>query len=137
MPRKKTTVAPIRQGWLDSVIPLLREGSAEKIHWTGRAQRDMVDLGLAFKHEVYALCLLVLTHPCPLGEEIFGMVDETDGTSCEAWAFLCPHPLDEAAYVYAKIGLHHGRLHINLFSFHADLSGELKAAVRSFLTRKP
>jgi hypothetical protein len=137
MPRKKTTVAPIPQGWLDAVIPLLREGSAEKIHWTGRAQRDMADVGLAFKHQAYELCLVVLTHACPIGEEIFGMLDETDGSLCETWAFLCPHPLDDAEYVYAKIGLHQGRLHINLFSLHADLSGGLKAAIRKYLTRKP
>ena len=136
MPRKKTTVAPIPQGWLDAVIPLLRDGAPGKIHWTGRAQREMAVLGLTFKHEAYELCLEVLRHHCPLGEQILDMVDETDGSLCDTWAFLCPHPLNASDYVYAKIGLHHGRLHINLFSLHVDLSGKLKVAIRTYLKRK-
>lgn len=65
-----------------------------------------------------------------VGEPIYDMIDERDGTLCETWAFLCPNPLGRPEPIFAKIGLHQGLLHINLFSLHVDLSGKLQKAIR-------
>lgn len=136
MPKKKTTVvAPLPQGWLDAVIPLLDEQDPGKIHWTGQAEHDMAEAGLGFKYEAYELCLRVLQYPGMLGEQILDMVDAKDNTICETWAFLCPNPLGNPDPIFAKIGLHQGRLHINLFSLHVDRSGKLKKAIRAYLKR--
>ena len=130
----KTKIRPIPDPWLERVIPLLEQGDPNKILWSVRAQSNWQEFGM--KHEAYPLCLEVLTSAAPLGEEIFTMTDRKDHSVCETWAFPCPHPLNKGTYLYAKIGLHHGRLHINLFSLHVDLSGDLVSAIRTYLKSK-
>ncbi len=130
MPKKQTTVAPLPQDWLEAVIPILRNGDHNAIQWTGRALREMAAAGLGFKHEAYELCLRVLRTPGMLGESISGMIDETDGTLCDTWAFLCPHPLGISKPLYVKIALHQSRVLIHLISLHTDHSGALLAAIR-------
>ncbi len=49
---------------------------------------------------------------------------------------LCPNPLGNPDPIFAKIGLHQGRLHINLFSLHVDRSGKLLKAIRDYLKHK-
>ena len=132
MPKKKSIVEPIPQEWLDAVIPLLRAGDPASIEWSGRSQRDLSAVGLAFKFEAYEKCLAVLQTTGVLGEQISGMIDLRDKSSCETWAFLCPHPLEIPTPVYAKIGLHQGRLKIVFVSFHEDLSGKLFRAVQNY-----
>ena len=137
MPRQRTTVAPIPQGWLDAVILLLKEGDDEKILWTAGAQGGMADGGLRFKTEAYDLCLGVLQNSAMLGEQILDMVDEIDGTICQTWAFLCPNPFGPPhPPLYAKIGLHEGRLHINFISLHTDRSGKLLKAMKAYYKEK-
>jgi hypothetical protein len=55
---------------------------------------------------------------------------------CEAWAFLCPHPLGSHVPVYAKIGLHDDQLNIELFSLHIDHSGDLKEKINNYRAKK-
>jgi len=88
MPPKKTIVAPLPQHWLDAVIPLLEGQEVGTILWTSRAEREMTAAGIGFRHEVYELCLRVLGAIGMLGEEIHGMVDESDNTACETRAFF-------------------------------------------------
>lgn len=134
MPKRKTTVvAPLPRGWLHAVIPLLEAGDAGKIQWTGRALREMSAVGIGFKHEAYDLCLEILRSPSVLGEQILDMVDDTDNTLCETWAFPCRNPLGQSELLYVKIGLHQGKLHINFFSLHVDLSGKLRTAIQNHL----
>lgn len=133
MASKKIIVAPLPQPWLDAVIPILERQIVRTILWTGRAEREMTAAGLAFRHEAYELCLRVLRATGMLGEEIFGMIDESDNTACETWAFLCPHPLQLRSPLYVKIALHHGRSRLVIISMHTDHSGTLIQAIRSFL----
>jgi hypothetical protein len=49
MPAGKTAVAPLRQHWLDAVIPILEHGDPASILWTGRAQREMSAAGIHWK----------------------------------------------------------------------------------------
>ncbi len=137
MASSKTTIAPLPEPWLASVIPILERGDPASILWTGRAQREMAAAGLEFKWNAYELCLQVLRTPGMLGEQIHGMIDERDNTICETWAFLCPHPLQLKTPLYVKIALHGRRLHLVMISMHTDHSGKLLQAIRTFLKEKP
>jgi hypothetical protein len=130
----KQTAEPIPEPWLARVIHLLEQGDPKKIIWSGRALMDWQEFGM--KHDAYALCLEVLRSPTPIGQQIHTMDDRIDHSLCETWAFPCPHPCNPKTYLYAKIGLHHGQLRINLFSLHVDLSGDLVAAIRTYLKSK-
>lgn len=136
MPSQKTIVAPLAQAWLDAVISLLERQEAGTILWTARAEREMSAAGLGFKHEAFELCLRVLRATGMLGEQIYGMVDESDNTTCETWAFLCPHPLRLKTPLYVKIALHGGRARLVIISMHTDDSGKLLQAIRSFLRKR-
>jgi hypothetical protein len=136
MPARKTAVAPLPQHWLDAVIPILERGDPAFILWTGRAQREMSAAGIQFNWDAYERCLQVLRTPGMLGEQIPGVVDERDGTLCETWAFLCPHPLRLPIPLYVKIALHGSRVHLVMISMHIDHSGKLLAAIRSLLKKK-
>lgn len=129
MPAKKTTVTPLPQHWLGAVIPLLERGDPACILWTGRAQREMAAAGLSFKWDAYQLCLEVLRTPGVLGEKIPGMIDESDNTVCETWAFLCPHPLQLKIPLYVKIALHGSLIRLVMISMHTDHSGKLLQAI--------
>lgn len=136
MPAKKTACAPLPLHWLGAVIPILERGDPDAILWTGRAQREMAAAGLDFKWNAYQLCLQVLRTPGMLGEEIPGMIDESDDTLCETWAFLCPHPLQLKTPLYVKIALHGSLVRLVMISMHTDHSGKLLQAIRAFLKKK-
>ncbi len=137
MVARKTTIAPSPEPWLAAVIPILERGDPASILWTGRAQREMAAAGLEFKWNAYELCLQVLHTPGMLGEQIRGMIDESDNTLCETWAFLCPHPLQLKIPLYVKIALHGSQLRLVMISMHTDHSGKLLQAIRTFLKWKP
>ena len=132
MPKKRVIVSLLPQYWLDSVIPLLEGGDPERISWTNRALKEMNSVGLGFKHEAYDLCLQILKSKATLGEQIPDMIDETDGTVCDTWAFLCPHPLGIPQPLYVKIGLLENRVSMMFFSLHIDLKGSLENAIRAY-----
>lgn len=131
---KKSRVAPIPQSWLSIVLPILEDGDLAKILWSGRATQDWEDLApQSFKDDGHQLLTRVLSQPGVLGEPIYGMTDKADQTSCDTWAFLCPHPAGVPTQVYAKIGVHHGQLRINLFSLHVDLTKKLELSIAAYL----
>ena len=135
MPAKKTTVALLPQKWLDVVIPILELQDSKKILWTKRAELEMSSAGLNFKHEAYELCLQVLRTPGMLGEQIHDMIDETDGTVADTWAFLCPHPLKLPEPLYVKIAVHEKQVHLTMISMHTDNSGKLLKAIRDYMKK--
>ena len=95
----------------------------------------MSSAGLNFKHEAYELCLQVLRTPGMLGEQIHDMIDETDGTVADTWAFLCPHPLKLPEPLYVKIAVHEKQVHLTMISMHTDNSGKLLKAIRDYMKK--
>jgi hypothetical protein len=61
------------------------------------------------------------------------MRDPRDMTYTDCWAFFCPHPAGTPIPFYVKIGIHHSRIHINLFSLHVDDGSEkLQEAIEAY-----
>lgn len=137
MPARKTAIAPLPQPWLHAVIPILERQDPQEILWTRRAEQEMSAAGLTFKHEAYDLCLRVLRTPGMPGEQIHDMIDETDNTVADTWAFLCPHPLKLPKPLYVKIAVHARRIHLTMISMHTDNSGKLLKAIRAYWKKNP
>lgn len=111
-------VRPIPRSWIDTVTGFLEAGDPSVIEWTDTAEENWQPYGL--EQDAYTLLIQVLRQPGIHGHQVVGMLDRTDGSYTDCWAFLCPHPWDSPVPLYAKIGIHHTRLHINLFSLHPD-----------------
>lgn len=117
---------PLPEAWRDSVIQILAKGTSPNITWARRPQQDWQMFGLP--QDAYALLIRTLSCPTVWGEAVPGMTPlpgRTPPPAIETYAFLCPHPLGVPTPLYAKIGLHGGRISLDLFSLHIDLSGEL------------
>lgn len=136
MPAPGHFIAPIPSRWLKVVIPLLDEGDPTKVHWTFTAQRELFSLGFHSKAQAYDHCLNTLRIRGICGESIPDMRDTSDGTLCETWAFLCPHPLNVSTPLYTKIGLHDDFLSLNFFSLHIDRKGDLATAIAKYLKKR-
>lgn len=136
MPRKKI-IALLPQRWLNLVIPILEEGDPRAIRWTLTAQMEFPQIGLNSKQAAYDHILQVLRTPNQPGELIPDMYDAMDKTLCETWAFLSPHPLKVPTPLYVKLGLHHGKLILNLFSIHIDRKDALRHEFARYLKKQP
>lgn len=111
-------VQPIPGAWIELVTRILDEGDGSVVEWTTRARQQWAQFGR--EQNAYELLVSALRKPGVLGHQVVGMLDRRDGSHCECWEFLCPHPWGSTVAFYAKIGVHHSRLHINLFSLHVD-----------------
>lgn len=129
----KNFIAPIPERWSGPVIKLLEKGDAQSIEWTFQALQDRTLLGLYTEDMAYQHCLKTLKTTGLIGECIVDMRTNIDNYRCEAWAFLCPHPLGSDTPVYAKIGLHEDHLSIDFFSLHIDQSGKLIKKIKAYL----
>jgi hypothetical protein len=133
-PSKK--IAPIPQRWSAVVISILEDGDPACIRWTLTAEKEFSAFGFRFKQEAYEYCIQLLRTPGLHGEMVIGMFDGIDRTSCETWAMLGAHPFGSPVDVYVKIGLHQNQIILNLFSLHIDRSGELRAAITAYQSKK-
>lgn len=129
-------ISLIPESWLRTVIPILRRGSDREIIWTKRASQNLSDIGIGFRFEAYELCLRVLQTPGVLGQEVHGMIDKRDDSTCETWAFLCPHPLEIPTPVYIKIALPMKRRDLFVISFHIDTKGTLLKAIQEYQQKR-
>ena len=135
MPPKKR-IAPIPSRWIIPVVGILRDGDIRNIRWTLTAENEFPLFGFTSKQQAYEYCIDLLLTPGIHGEMVTGMYDRIDGTHCETWAMLGRHPLGSPVDVYVKIGLHQNQVILNLFSLHIDRSGELRAAIADYQSRK-
>ena len=129
-------IAPTPPRWAEPVIAILEGAEPEKIDWTARALGDLRQIGFASKFAAYKHCLTVLHTPNIIGKCVVDMRTVEDDYSCDAWAFLCPHPLGSPKPLCVKIGLHQDQLQIDLFSLHVDLTGEPQERITAFLEKK-
>jgi hypothetical protein len=111
-------VQPIPDWWINVVTGILDEGDRTTVEWTFSAEQDWRRFGQ--ECDAYELLAKTLRTPGILGHNVVGMRDYRDQSYSDCWAFLCRHPWDPDDTLYAKIGLHHSRVYINLFSLHVD-----------------
>lgn len=135
MPPRKS-IAPIPSRWIITVLKILRDGDIRSIRWTFTAENEFHLFGFISKDQAYQYCIDLLLTPGIHGEMVTGMYDRLDHTLCETWAMLGTHPLGSPVDVYVKIGLHQNQVTLNLFSLHIDRSGELKAAIADYQSKK-
>jgi hypothetical protein len=122
---------PIPRNWLDRVLPILVEREPTSIEWSYTAENDWQSFGL--EQDAYDLILKELRKPEVLGHRVVNMRDRRDGTYTDCWGFFCEHPWGSSVPLYAKIGVHHSRVYINLFSLHVDDGSEqLKKAIEAY-----
>ncbi|MCH8539803.1 MAG: hypothetical protein LAT58_03425 [Opitutales bacterium] len=127
-------VEPIPLSWIKRVVSILKEGHPGKIEWTIKAETDWQIFGL--EQEAYPFLIEHLTEPNVIGQKVVGMLDKKDHTPTDCWAFLCRHPWGSPNPIYAKIGLHHEKIRINLFSLHVDDgSKKLEKALKAYRKR--
>jgi len=129
-------IAPIPPRWSDPVINLLEEGDPATIEWTFTALNERLPLGFHSEDMAYQHCIKTLRTPGLIGECVVEMRTIEQDNRCEAWAFLCPHPLGSPTPLYAKIGLHENKLNIDVFSLHIDRKGDLQQRINNYLNRK-
>lgn len=128
-------VQPIPHPWISKVVEILRGCDSRVIEWTLRAEQDWGQFGM--EHEAYDLIINTLKVPGILGHSVTGMVDARDQSYTDCWAFLCPHPWGSSVPLYCKIGIHHSRIYINIFSCHVDDgSGKLETAIKAYRKTK-
>lgn len=126
-------IGPIPQTWIRDVVAILRSHDKKRIAWTARADMDWRQFGMHY--EAYELLIQTLHTSGIIGsDESVAM----QGAK-ETWAFLCPHPMNPANKLYAKIGLKDGALSIKIFSLHVDLQDrKLEKAIKTYLkNQKP
>ncbi len=122
---------PIPRPWLDSVLGILATHDPAIIEWTTTAEINWQSFGL--EQDAYNLLIRVLSAAEVLGHQVVGMRDRRDGSYTDCRSFLCPHPWDSPVPLYTKIGIHHSRVYINLFSHHVDDGSEqLQAAIKAY-----
>jgi hypothetical protein len=123
---------PIPPAWIKLVTSILESHDPENIEWSFTAEQDWHPFGL--EQDAYALLIKTLNRPQVLGHPVVGMLDRRDGSYTDCWAFFCDHPWGSPVPLYAKIGIHHSRVHINLFSLHPDDGSEkLQQAIAAYL----
>lgn len=128
-------ISPIPQGWINCVLTLLKDGDPSKIEWTLTAQSDWAPFGL--EQDAYALLIKTLSAKEVLGNAVVGMLCPKDMSYTDAWEFLCPHPWGTPIPLYAKIGVHHSQVHINLISLHVDDGrAKLQTAIQIYQKKK-
>ncbi len=132
----KNFIAPIPKRWSDPVIKLLEEGDPATIEWTFTALNERLLLGFHSEDMAYKHCIKTLRTPNLMGECVVDMRTKSHQKRCEAWAFLCPHPLNSPTPLFAKIGLHEDQLNIDLFSLHIDRKGDLQQRIEDHLNKK-
>ena len=113
---------PIPRPWIAKVVEILRIGDRNQIEWTLTADQTWGQFGL--EQQAYKLILETLEVEEILGHAVISMRDRLDGTYTECWAFFCNHPWGSPIPLYTKIGIHHSRIRINLFSLHVDDGSE-------------
>jgi hypothetical protein len=128
--------APIPKRWSAPVMKLMEAGDSKNIDWTFTAKQEMRIIGLETEQDAYKLCLQTLKTTDIIGQCIVGMRSIEKNHRCEAWAFLCPHPLGSDTPIYAKIGLQEDELIIDLFSLHIDRSGDLQTEITNYLEKR-
>lgn len=117
--------------WIQTVISLLESYDRRNIEWTTTASEKWAQFGR--EEDAYELLIKTLGAPNLPGHQVVGMKDQNDGSYADTWAFLCPHPWGSPVPLYAKIGIHHSHLYINLFSLHVDDGSEkLQKAVAAY-----
>lgn len=113
------------------MIEILETCNSGRIEWTFTAENSWQPFGL--EQEAYEILIMTLKHDEVLGHQVVGMLDGRDGSHTDCWAFLCPHPWGSPVPIYAKIGIHHSQVHINLFSLHVDDGSEkLQNAIKAY-----
>lgn len=132
----KNFIAPIPKRWSTPVVKLLEEGDSSHIDWTFTSKQDLRVIGLQTEQDAFDLCVKILKTPGTIGECVVGMRTIDQNLRCEAWAFLCPHPLGSNVPIYAKIGLHENHLSIDIFSMHIDRKGDLEKKIERYLKTK-
>lgn len=132
----KNFIAPIPKRWTTPVIAHLDKGDSSFIDWTFTAKQELRIIGLQTEQDAFKLCTNVLKTPGTIGECVVEMRTIETDQRCEAWTFLCPHPLGSNTPVYAKIGLHENHLSIDIFSLHIDRKGTLQKKIDSYLNKK-
>lgn len=127
------TVRPIDPAWIDSVLPIIEDGSSQVVLWSPKATTDWNTAAPEKSQDDGLLWIRkVLTSPNPLGRPVVGMGDLMDRTYLDTWEFLAPHPLGTPVSLYVKIGLNHGQLRIWLISLHIDRTGDLEQAIADY-----
>lgn len=128
-------IEPIPPAWIKEVIRILEACDPANIEWTFSAGQDWHQFGL--EQDAYELLIKTLSQPQVVGQRIVGMRDQRDGSHTDCWAFPCDHPWGTPIPLYAKIGLHHSRVYINLFSLHPDDgSAKLEQAIKAYLRKQ-
>ena len=122
---------PIPAPWIAKVVEILQTGDRNRIEWTFTALQTWGQFGL--EQQAYERIIQTLQSGETLGHQVVGMLDLTDLTYTDCWAFFCDHPWETPIPLYTKIGIHHSQIHINLFSMHVDDGSEkLQQAIKAY-----
>jgi hypothetical protein len=122
---------PIPTPWIAKVVEILQEGDTSRIEWTFTAEQTWGQFGL--EQQAYELIIKTLQAREVLGHAVVGMRNPVDLSYTDCWAFFCDHPWNSPIPLYTKIGIHHSRIRINLFSLHVDDGSEqLQKAIAAY-----